>query len=89
MAAPPRLPPPPFWRTAYFEQDVLSRPDRRHFTPEDVLAVLASPAKMVVQPDGRVRCWGYVPALQRWLRVVVLDDGETVHNAFLDRTFKP
>jgi len=25
----------------------------------------------------------------RWLRVVVLADGETVHNAFFDRGFEP
>ena len=27
--------------------------------------------------------------LGRWLRVVTLEDGETVHNAFLDRSFVP
>jgi hypothetical protein len=42
-----------------------------------------------VQPDGRIRHWGYVPGLGRWLRVVTLEDGETVHNAFLDRGFSP
>jgi hypothetical protein len=26
---------------------------------------------------------------QRWLRVVTEPDGETVHNAFWDRTFQP
>jgi len=41
------------------------------------------------QPDGRVRYWGRVPRLRRWLRVVTLEDGSTVHNAFLDRRFKP
>jgi hypothetical protein len=36
-----------------------------------------------------VRYWGWVPRLRRWLRVVTLEDGSTVHNAFLDRRFKP
>ena len=67
----------------------MNRPDRRLFEPDDILAVLASPTKMVRQPYGRLRFWGFVPKLERWLRVVVLDDGETVHNAFLDWTFKP
>jgi len=40
------------------------------------------------QPDGRIRQWGYIPALGRWLRVVTLEDGETVHNAFPDRDFQ-
>jgi hypothetical protein len=54
-----------------------------------VLAVLAAPAHRTTQADGRVRLWGYVPSLGRWLRVVTLEDGETVHNAFLDRNFGP
>ena len=36
-----------------------------------------------------MRHWGRVPRLGRWLRVVTLEDGETVLNAFLDRKFKP
>lgn len=39
---------------------------------------------------GRIRRWGNVPeAEHRVLRVVLLADGETVHNAFFDRRFKP
>ena len=41
-----------------------------------------------IQPDRRVRLWGYIPALGRWLRVVTLEDGETVHNAFPDRFYR-
>jgi hypothetical protein len=42
-----------------------------------------------VQRDGRVRYWGAVPELEgRVLRVVTLEDGETVHNAFPDRNFR-
>ena len=41
-----------------------------------------------VQSDGRIRVWLYVPEENRYLRVVFLDDGETVHNAFFDRGFK-
>ena len=39
------------------------------------------------RPDprpGRVRLWGYIEELQHYLRVVVENDGETVHNAFID-----
>jgi len=83
-----RLPPPPFWRTSYFER-ARARPDRAAVSDEAVLAVLAAPAHRTTQADGRVRLWGYVPSLGRWLRVVTLEDGETVHNAFLDRNFGP
>ena len=40
------------------------------------------------QPDGRVRYWVFIPELGKYLRVVTLEDGETVHNAFPDRDFK-
>ena len=53
-------------------------------------AVLAAAHRSERQPDGRVRHWGRVPRLGgRWLRVVTLEDGDTVLNAFLDRKFKP
>ncbi len=48
---------------------------------------LQQPARREVQPDGRIRYWVLLPELGRFLRVVTLEDGETVHNAFLDRSF--
>lgn len=50
-----RLPPPPFWRTVYFDQEVTSRTDRQRFTPDEILAVIAYPTKMLRQADGRMR----------------------------------
>ena len=45
------------------------------------------------QPDGRMHFWGEVTlsgeTQPRYLRVVTLADGTTLHNAFLDRRFKP
>ena len=49
---------------------------------------LREPLRREVQPDGRVRYWTYVEELGRHLRVVTLEDGEGVHNAFLDRRFR-
>ena len=47
---------------------------------------MASPDKQSVQGDGRIRCWKRIPeADDRVLRVVLLSDGQTVHNAFFDR----
>ena len=40
-----------------------------------------------IQPDGRIRHWLYIQELGKFLRVVTLADGETVHNAFPDRDF--
>jgi hypothetical protein len=51
--------------------------------------VIASPVAQVVQRDGRIRRWGFVPEMNnRVLRVILLPDGETVHNAFFDRSFR-
>jgi hypothetical protein len=32
--------------------------------------------------------WGKVEEQNKFLRVILLEDGETVHNAFFDRNFK-
>ena len=52
--------------------------------------VKSRPERERTQSDGRIRRWGRIAeAKNRWLRVVVLADGVTVHNAFFDRRFKP
>jgi hypothetical protein len=44
----------------------------------------------MIQQDGRIRRWASIPeAGGKYLRVVLLPDGETVHNAFFDRGFVP
>ena len=52
--------------------------------------VIEYPVREVIQADGRIRRWAAVGEMQdRYLRVVLLPDGETVHNAFFDRSFEP
>ena len=46
------------------------------------------PAREEIQADGRIRRWTYVEVEAKYLRVILLPDGETVHNAFFDRDFK-
>jgi hypothetical protein len=51
--------------------------------------VISKPILEVVQQDGRIRRWGRIREFgDQALRVVLLPDGETVHNAFSDRSFK-
>ncbi|WP_237718400.1 hypothetical protein [Rhodovulum sp. PH10] len=53
--------------------------------------MLASPIRRKVQEDGRIRLWGRIVAddgRTRFLRVVILEDSETIHNAFFDRAFR-
>lgn len=72
--------------TRYFEEQVLRK--RPYIRREWCERIVARPLKRVVQPDGRIRFWGAVPELGgRVLRVVTLEDGETLHNAFPDRDF--
>ena len=76
--------------TRYFEEQVLRK--RPYIKREWCRDVLASPLRREVQSDGRIRLWGKIVApgesRTRFLRVVTLDDGETVHNAFFDRDFR-
>lgn len=73
--------------TAYFRQVVL--PKRPYVTLNLCQRVIAAPLTRQIQTDGRVRYWGEMPdAPGRFLRVVTLPDGLTVHNAFFDRRFR-
>lgn len=63
-----------------------SRPDRAIIDEEWIRKAIASPEHENIQDDGRIRRWIKVEAMGgRYLRVVLLPDGETVHNAFFDR----
>ena len=75
--------------TNYFES-IRTRPDRAIIKPEWIQFVIDSPIKEVAQEDGRLRRWAQIGEMEnRYLRVILLEDGETVHNAFFDRGFKP
>ena len=51
---------------------------------------IRAPMREIQQADGRIRRWIQVPEMEnRYLRVILLADGETVHNAFFDRGFVP
>jgi hypothetical protein len=74
--------------TRYF-LSIRSRPDRSVIRDEWIERAIGSPVREFVQADGRIRRWTLVPEMEnRFLRVVLLPDGETVHNAFFDRRFE-
>jgi hypothetical protein len=74
--------------TDYFRNDVLIK--RPYIQVCWCLAAIQMPIRREIQPeDGRIRHWWFVPELQRYLRVITLADGVTLHNAFPDRRFKP
>ena len=75
--------------TRYF-MAMRQRPDRAIIQIEWIQRVIDHPEKEVVQQDGRIRRWARINEMDgRALRVILLSDGETVHNVFFDRTFKP
>ena len=51
--------------------------------------VLKNPIRTETQANGRIRRWAWISAAGKYLRVVTEPDGETVHNAFFDRGFRP
>ena len=73
--------------TQYFDY-TKQRPVRAEIQENWINAVIENPVKTKVQSDGRIRKWALIPEVGKYLRVVLLDDGETVHNAFFDRSFK-
>ncbi len=73
--------------TAYF-QAMRVRPDRAVIRDEWIERTVLAPLREHTQTDGRIRRWVRIPeAGDRVLRVILLPDGETVHNAFFDRRF--
>jgi len=73
--------------TRYFEY-TRQRMDRRCIKDEWIIEAIKNPVRQDVQKDGRIRKWFYINDEDKYLRVVLLEDGITVHNAFFDRSFK-
>ena len=72
--------------TRYHREQVLRK---RPYIKEDwCTKALVQFVRRENQSGGRIRHWIYIEEIQRYLRVVTLEDGETVHNAFPDRDFK-
>ncbi len=79
---------PDYKFTAYFEKQVMRK--RPYLTKEICIRVIQSPAHVELQEEDRYRFWASVEELEgRFLRVVTLSDKLTIHNAFLDRGFRP
>jgi len=76
-------------RTDYFNA-TRTRPDRAGIAEAWIQRANNCPERQAIQADRRIRRWVRTPEADgRVLRVVLLEDGETVRNAFFDRSFKP
>ena len=73
--------------TEYFEKEVLRK--RPYIKKDWCIKILENPVKVERQEKNRYRFWGYVQEMEnRVLRVVTLEDKQTIHNAFFNRRFK-
>lgn len=68
--------------TAYFKL-FRNRPDGAIIKDEWIVRTIKFPEAEMVQEDGRIRRWAKGNEMGgRYLRVILLADGVTVHNAF-------
>ncbi len=73
--------------TRYFDY-TRKRPDRALIKEEWIEYVVQNPVKEECQLDGRIRKWAKIKEVNKYLIIILLEDGETVHNAFFDRSFQ-
>lgn len=73
--------------TQYFDY-TRNRTDRARIKEDWIEFVIENPEKTEIQSDGRIRKWANISQAGKYLRVILLEDGETVHNAFFDRSYK-
>lgn len=75
-------------KTTHYFDYTRNRPDRVGITDAWIRFVIENPMKTEVQSDGRIKMWSRILETNKYLRVILLEDVETVHNAFFDRSFK-
>lgn len=61
--------------------------DRPEVLREWCERVLRDAEQVEQQNDGKYQMWGYIAELDKYLRVITLEDRETVDNAFFDRGY--
>ena len=77
-------------KTTHYFGAMRVRADRAIIQDEWIQRVIDHPVKETIQQDGRIRRWAPIAEMgDRYLRVILLPDGQTVHNAFFDRSFTP
>jgi len=73
--------------TQYFLHIQL-RPDRAKIKMKWIEETVKNADYTEIQSDGRIRKWKRIEEEDKFLRVILLPNGETIHNAFFDRSFK-
>jgi hypothetical protein len=73
--------------TNYFSA-TRERDDRKNIKLEWIEFVFYNPVCEAIQSDGRIKRWAYINDVDKYLRIIILEDNLTIHNAFFDRNFK-
>ena len=68
--------------TQYFHY-MKQRPDRSKIKDEWIEFTIKNPVRTEIQSDNRIRKWAKIEEEGKYLRVILLEDGETIHNVFL------
>ena len=61
---------------------------RPYLTKDLCERIVENPIKIKKQANGRTRYWGWSDTFNKYIRVVVLEDNETILTAHFDRNFK-
>lgn len=69
-------------------QYMRQRPDRAKIKTEWIEETIRNPVYTEIQVDGRIRKWKLISEEGKFLRVILLEDEETVHNAFFIEILK-
>lgn len=72
--------------TKHFFEDVL--PKRPYLDNELLEEIICNQIKTETQDDKKIKIWGFSSKHNKYVRVVMLEDRETIHTAFFDRNFK-
>ena len=70
----------------HYINDVL--PKRPYLTEELLVNIINKPIRVEIQSNKRMKLWGYSSKFKKFVRIVLLEDGETILTAFFDRNFK-
>ena len=66
--------------TQYFKY-ARKRSDRSCIKDEWIETAMKNPIKEEVQSDNRIKRWVKIEEVGKYLRIILLEDGETVYNA--------
>lgn len=74
--------------TEYFKNSILQRRVEFLDREKDIIEWISHPTKTEAQSDGRIKIFARDLKENKWVRIILLEDGKTIHNIFYDRNFK-